>query len=412
MRRLLAVLLLTALVTSAPLAHAQEVTVTGFDPPEGIERAIGRWWMAPMTTVQTSGGAILNEDGTPVAEWRERPVATPTLDTPSGIGMFVVSVLLFDKDENAAAAFDLFDEDLQEDFRRNPRTPVMQDLPLDGIGDQAIGYIGEVTQDDITLTYAFATVQDGPFVYHLISESAGIDAVGLMQESAEAMVTAPMNRMAEQYDRDGGSRGGIWSKFDGVQPGMPEGSDIFDLIIYPEPLATPDASIPDFPRLDLDDPNSIAGLESIDQVTYTDGTGATPAADAAGVFRIDAMILEFDSPEAADAAVIALGNTLIEPFGITRGGGGVETEGEETIRAESYEGYIDDRSLPAGNGVVLIRQEGPVVAAVVVYAVDEDPRSLAEDILPILLERGFPTEGEPMLQGLVPNEKLVATPAS
>lgn len=410
MRRLLTALLLTLLVTSAPLAHAQDVTVTGFEPPEGLDRAAARIWMAPITMVSVEGGGMFNEDGTPIAEWRERPVATP--EPQSGIGQFMAAIFLFDGDENAAAGFHLIDAETREDLRRDPRSPEMKDLPLDGIGDQATGFIGQLTEENITVDYSFAIVQDGPFVYQIFGMTGGIDAVSLVEDTAETLVGAPMNRMAEQYDPDGGSRGGIWSKFDGVQPDMPEGSDIFDLIIYPEPLATPDASIPDFPRLDLDDPNSIGGLESIDQVTYTDGTGATPAADAAGVFRIDAMILEFDSPEAADAAVIALGNTLIEPFGITSGGGGVETEGEETIRTESYEGYIDDRSLPAGNGVVLIRQEGPVVAAVVVYAVDEDPRSLAEAILPILLERGFPTEGEPMLQGLVPNEKLVATPAS
>jgi hypothetical protein len=413
-RRLLTVLLLTVLVTSTPLAQAQaqDVTVTDFDPPEGIERAIGRWWMAPMTTVQTSGGAILNEDGTPVAEWRERPVATPTLDTPSGIGMFVVSVLLFDKDENAAAAFDLFDEDQQEDFRRNPRMPAMEDLPLNGIGDQAVGYIGEITQENITITYAFTSVQDGPFLYYVVSESAGIDPVGLMQETAEALVDAPMNRMAEQFDPDGGSRGGLWSKLDGVQPEMPEGSTINDVVIYPEPEATPDASIPNFPRLDLDNPDTIAGLESLERLTYTDGTGATQASDDPGVFRIDAMILTFDSAETARAATMPLGNTLIEPFGIIRGGSGVEGMGEESIRTESYEGFIEDRSLPAGNCTVLIRQEGPVVVAVVVYAIVDDPYPVAEAIIPILHEQGFPQEDDPVLQGLVPSRGPAATPAS
>jgi hypothetical protein len=407
MRRLLTVLLLTALVTSAPLANAQEITVEGFEPMEGLDRAIARIWLAPTTMVSVEGGGMFNEEGTPIAEWRERPVATPEPQT--GIGQFVVSVLLFDSDENAATAFQLADEDLQEDFRRNPRTPVMEGLPLDGIGDQAVGYIGEITPENITVTYAFATVQDGPFVYYVVSESAGIDAIGLMQATAEALVDAQMNRMAEQFDPEGGSGGGLWSKLDGVQPEMPEGSDIFDAVLYPVQEATPDASRPEAPRLDLESPESITGLESIERVTYTDSTGATPAPDGSGVFRIDAWVLEFDSAETADAAILPLGNTLIEPLGIFSSGNSAESTGR--FGTAFYEGFIQDRSLPAGNGVVLIRQEGPVVAAVVVYAIDENPRPVAEDLLPALLDDGFPDEGEPVLQGLVPNEDPAATPA-
>lgn len=407
MRRLLTVLLLTALVTAAPMAHAQDVTVTGFDPPEGLERAVARWWMAPMTIVESTGGGIINNQGTPIAEWRERPVATP--EPQSGIGQFIVSVFLFDSDEKAAAAFEVFEAESEESLRRDPRSPEMDELPLDDIGDKATGSVGEITEGEIPVTYSLALVHDGPFVYQIFGMTGGIDAVALVQESAEALVSAPMNRMAEQYDPDGGSRGGLWSKLDGVQPDMPEGSTINDVVIYPVSFATPDASMREAPRLDLDDPDSIAGLESLDRVTYTDGTGATT--EASGVFRIDAMILTFDSAETAHAEATALGNTLIEPFSITRGGGGVEGSGENFNRTAFYEGFIRDRSLPAGNVAILIQQEGPVVVAVVVYAVDEDPRSLADAILLILLERGFPDEGDPVLQGLTPQEGPVATPA-
>lgn len=406
MRRLLTVMLLTVLVTSRPLAHAQEITVEGFEPMDGLDRAIARIWLAPMTMEIVEGGGMFNDQGTPIAEWQERPVATP--EPQAGIAQFTVAILLFDSDDTAAAGMERIDAEMQETFRRDPRTPEMEPLPLNGIGDQATGSTGSLAEGDIVVDYTFATVQDGPFVYLISSTTGGIDAVSLVQETAESLVGAPMNRMAEQFDPDGGSRGGHWSKLDGVQPEMPEGSDIFHAILYPMPEATPDASVPEFPRLDLDDPDSITGLESIDRVTYTDGTGATP--EGSGMFRIDAWVLAFESTETADAAILPLGNTLIEPFGIYSSGSSADSTGR--FGTAFYEGFIQDRSLPPGNSVVLIRQEGPVVAAVIVYAIDENPRSLAEAILPILIERGFPNEGEPVLQGLVPNEEPAATPAS
>src|SRR5699024_3824664 len=170
---------------------------------------------------------------------------------------------------------------------------------------------------------------------------------------------------------------------------------------------------PQAPKLDLDDPGSITGLATIGHANYTQPGGATPAPDQPGVFRIDAWILIFDSEDEARTGETALENTLIEPFGII-GGGTSQTGNAEATIAHWDEGYIDHRSLPPGNGIVYMLREQDTVYAAVVYAIDDDPRPVAEDIIHAMTadstvppDDRLPQSGVPALHGLV----LSATPA-
>lgn len=238
MRRWLSALLLAILLCSSlPAAHAQQGDMDYFASFDGLERVIARAWAAPMTLTITE----VTADGTPVSTSQQEatPGATPLPQAPTGIGALSIFVYLFDSDEHAATGFDRIDADLQKTVLRDPRAPMTEDLPLDGVGDKARGYMGELTTDNITVTYTFATVQDGPFVYSLSGMFSGVDSAGLTRDFARQIVNTEMDRMTEQFDERGRSRGGLWSKLDGVHPDMPEGSSVIDFMIYPMPDATP-----------------------------------------------------------------------------------------------------------------------------------------------------------------------------
>jgi hypothetical protein len=102
--------------------------------------------------------------------------------------------------------------------------------------------MGELTIAGATVEFTFATVQDGPFVYSLSGMFSGVDSAALTRDYAHQLIDAKMDRMAEQFDQEGRSRGGLWSKLNGIQPEMPAGSTAFDFIIYPMPEATPSSS--------------------------------------------------------------------------------------------------------------------------------------------------------------------------
>ncbi len=421
MRRLLPMLL--ALLVAAPLAlaHAQEGDMTYFEEFDGLERIIARSWMAPVTALASTKAETveINEQGTPVVvtSTESTPAATP--EPPAAIATLSIFVHLFDSDEHAATGFERIDAELQERREHDSSAPMQEDLPLDGIGDQARGYTGDIPHGDGAITYTFATVQDGPFVYSLTGMFNGGDGSALTAGYAESLIAAPMDRMAEQYDPEGGSRGGLWSKLNAVEPEMPEGSTVTDLIIFPMDMATPQPSLFDPPALDLDDPGSIDGLATIDHASFVQPDGATPVAGEGGVFRIDAWVLTFDTTDAAVDAVSPLATALGEPFAISSGRGSVQGHGDTTATTDIREGRISDRSLPAGNGIVSVLQNGEVVYAVVVYATDGNPDPVADRVMrgmtgasTVPPQERLPSTGDDALERLVPVETAtpVATP--
>jgi hypothetical protein len=240
MRRWLTALLLSIqLASSLPAAHAQQGDRDYFASFDGLQRVIARAWAAPVADIEPDSGA------TPVVTGLAEtiPGATPMPPVSGRIEALSVFVFLFDSDEHAATGFERIDADLQKTVLGDPRAPMSEDLPLDGLGDQARGYMGELAMNGITSEFTFATVQDGPFVYSLSGMFSGLDSAALTGEYAQQLIDAKMDRMAEQYDQAGGSRGGLWSKLNGVQPEMAAGSTAIDFVIYPMTEATPAPSL-------------------------------------------------------------------------------------------------------------------------------------------------------------------------
>jgi hypothetical protein len=231
MPRALRALLITTLLLSASLdASAQQGDMEYFASLDGLQRVIARSWSAPFPGMES---ADATPAATPAASPAASPVASPEAD--AGIMNISIFVYLFDSDEAAAAGYERIDADLAKTREVDRNAPMEDSLPLDGIGDQANGFMGQFPQGDATYTFTFGTVLDGPFVYSISGMFTGDNGPDLTRDYLDAMVGAPMDRMAEQFDRHGGSRGGLWSKLSGVQPPMPEGSGVADFLVYQMP---------------------------------------------------------------------------------------------------------------------------------------------------------------------------------
>lgn len=396
---------------------------------DGLQRAVARYWMAPMTVSESRVVSEINEQGTPTGEYGAEwvPVGTPDPTSLSGTALLAVIVAEFDTQGNADAAFDRFDESYQELFRRDPRTPEMTELSLEGIGDRAHGYAGRVTQDEVVLDSAYATVQDGHFVYSLVAQFVGLDVEEQVASIMRALVTADAGVGDGEFRQDGSSGGGLWEKLALVEPVLVEGSIVTDIGLHP-PSETPPVrpeDAPEPPRVDLDNPASIEGIESLHHRSYgPGGDHATPDSAVSGIFRIDVWIMTFDSPRRASDAEVGISNTLMEGIGVYASEGqATADEGGTTTRTSINEGFIQDPSLPPGNAVVHVTQAGSTVYGVVAYAVELDPKPVASGVIEWMVGTPasavsettssdgastggvwarFPEAGDPILDGLVP----------
>lgn len=410
-RALRALLIATLLLSSALPAAAQEGDAAYFESFDGLQRVVGRSWMAPITIIESSTSEQFNEHGTPIPGTLRvsTPAATPVPE--SGVGMLAIFVFLFDTDEHAGAAWERIDADMQKTVERDPRAPMMEDLPLDGVGDQALGYMGDLTTDGVTVRHTFATVQDGPFVYSISGMFSGVDGAGLTREYAGALVTARMDHMAEQFDPDGSSRGGIWSKLNAVQPEMPDGSTVTDLEIWP----LPEGAIEEPAPLTMDDVAAFPGVLEIEGMTYVpvgDQEEGSPA-------RIEAWIIETDTIEAGSMVVFTVADVLATPIAVIASENSFESSGDETKVLMVMEGYVTDDAMPEGNAAVVVRQVGTTIYAAVVYAPDDTTRRIADNMVETMIEAPagdpgdrFPQEGDGVLRGLVPVRAPAATPES
>jgi hypothetical protein len=232
MPRILLASLLSLLLLPAP-GSAQEADWAYFDSFEGLQRVIARSWNAPVPEIVPPGA-------TPVATPGATPVASPGATPMAAIQPITVSifVFLFETDTTATMGWGRLDNDLQDLARSDPNAPMDEALPLDGIGDRAKGYSGTLEIPGQAMTFTFATIQDGPFVYSISAMFAAGDAAGATRAIAADLAGARMDRMAERFDPAGGSTGGLWRKLNAVEPGMPEGAAVTDFVIYP-PEATP-----------------------------------------------------------------------------------------------------------------------------------------------------------------------------
>lgn len=358
------------------------------------------------------------------------PAATPV--TPPQIDSLSVFVFLFDSDDNAATGWERLDTDLQKTIKQDSRAPMGQDLPLDDIGSQARGYTGELTINNITTIHTFATVQDGPFVYSITGMFSGEDGTALTQTWAEALVAAPMDRMTEQFNPDGTSRGGLWHKLNAVQPEMPEDSSVTDFLVYPMENATPMASVKAV-TLSMQSGNlaDIPGIQAAHGVTYEQGgTAATPVADSAtpiagqsGVVRISTWIMTFDSEQSASNAVSPLANTLSYPVNVNSSSIAQSQSNGVLLTSSVQSGTIIDRALPEGLATINVQQVESTVYAVAIFTTDGDPAPIAQDLVQYMIDTPasdaeesvnsdgtaeggiwdrFPQPGDPLLDDTVP----------
>jgi len=411
-----ALLIMGLLLAAAPRAVAQQGDAAYFESIEGLQRVVARSWMAPVTLIESSSVVEINPEGTPIGT----PIVSTPAATPqpqSGIGGLNVFVYLFDSDETAEAGFERIDGDLETTVLRDPRAPMMDDLPLDDIGDDARGYMGDLEIEGVTTTYTFATVLDGPFVYSLSGTfsggSSGIDSAGLTAEYADALVTARMDRMAEQFNDDGTSRGGIWSKLNAVEPDLPEGSTVMDFVIWPMPDDQADAGTTIATMEDLE---AVEGTESIHGMTYLPGDDAPEG----GPERIDAWIIETASPEQAAMLIYVVAGPLGAPIAVLASENAIQGEGETIETMIAQEGFVTDDTLPDGNGALVLQQSGPTIYGAIVYTPDDSARRIADNIIGAMMDAPadgdvmdrFPQEGDGVLRGLVPAGSADATPAA
>jgi hypothetical protein len=415
-RMLRALLIASLLLGASPSAFAQQGDAAYFESIEGLQRVVARAWMAPVTMVESSSVVEINAEGT--------PIGTPVVSTPSatpqphpGIGGLNVFVYLFDSDANAEAGFERLDGDLELTVLRDPRAPMMDDLPLDDIGDDARGYMGDLNIEGVAITYTFATVLDGPFVYSLSGMfpggTTGVDSAALTAGYAEALVRTPMNRMAEQFHDDGTSRGGIWSKLNAIEPDLPEGSSVVDFVIWPMPEGQADAGTT---ITTMDDLEAVEGVERIDGITYLPGAGAPER----GPERIDAWIIETDSPQQAAMLIYVIAGILGDPIAVLASENAIEGEGDEIETMIAQEGFVTDDTRPDGNGALVLQQSGPTIYGAIVYTPDETARRIADNVVETMMGTPagsdatdrFPQEGDGVLRDLIPAGSPEATPAT
>lgn len=361
-----------------------------FESLDGLQRVVARSWATPSLV---PGPAV----------------ATP--EASSGPAMLSIFVFLFDTDAHAATGWERMDTDLQKTRDQDRSAPMSEDVPLEGVGDQARGYMGELGIGEGRNVYTFATVQDGPFVYSLSGMFPGGDATGLTRAYAEALVGTGMDRMAEQFNPDGTSRGGIWSKLNAVQPGMPDGTMITDFEIWPLP-----ESVDEPPAMSMDDIATFPGVGNVSGTTYLPGEDAP----AGGPSRIDAWIVETATVEDGSLVIYAAADVLGMPILAMASENSFAGSGEETEVLVAMEGVVTDDAFPEGNASVVVRQVGTMIYAAVVYAPDDTSRRIADNVVAAMIDAPddedlvdrFPQAGDGVLRGLVPAGALPATPAA
>lgn len=414
MSRMLAGFLLAFLLMAPPLPAltlAQQGDAAYFESFEGLQRIVARSWMAPITVIETSTTQDLDEAGTPIPGTLQEATPSASPVPQSGVGMLSIFVYLFDSDEDAATAWERLDGDLQKTVERDPRAPMMEDLPLEGVGDQARGYMGDLTSDGVTVRHTFATVQEGPFVYSISGMFSGVDGADLTRGYAEALVSARMDRMAEQFHPDGMSRGGIWRKLNAVQPEMPDGSMVTDFEIWP----TPEGALAEPTAMTMDELVATESVTAFAGQTYLPEDGAT-----GGPARIDAWIIETTSVEDGTFLIFMVADALGSPIAVIASENGFEGAGDNTDVLVAMEGFVTDDAMPEGNASVVVRQVGTTIYAAVVYAPDDTTRRVADNVVDAMIDapddgdlnERFPEAGDGVLRGLVPAGMLPATPSA
>lgn len=371
---------------------------------EGLETAIGRSWMAPISFTTTSTLTEFNADGTPVLEQttQSTPESTPIQSNQYETLMLSALIYEFDSADNAEAGLKLFTAETEEQIRRDPRSPAIHVFTPD-LGDTAIGHQGELEIEGIdgelqTLAVVYVLVQHDNLIYQVFGQFVPGSHIELATGVAASMLNAETGTDEPIYDANGASTGGLWEKLNAVDIPMPAESTVTDLEIYPpgEDAVRGDSVV--VPEIDLAHVAEIPGLTNSWHIRYApEDTGtpaATPSAAPAGAFNIELWVMEFSDPTSATAAAFSLGPALTQPLAIMNSSFKAEDDGSSPRVTMENVGFVQDRSLPEGEAAVIIVVEGSTVYAARVYTGDSAPMPIARELISRLIETDAGSDDE------------------
>lgn len=424
--------LLVCLLALPTAARAQSGDASWLDSLDGLDLAIGRSWMAPVTFVSESVTTDFNEDGTPVSEvvTRSTPESTPVTTAEMQTVMLSALVYEFDSTEHAIEGVELLHATQIDQLERDSRSPEMTGFDTSGLGDSAFGLEGVYSAETMPGTFTdfsivMLFVQDENMVYQVFGQFLSGTYTDIATGVVRDMLAAEPGEGEPVYDMNGGSTGGLWEKLNAVELPMPEGSTVFDLEMYP---VSDDAVMGEsvvVPQIDLDNLGDVPGLVGSWYIAYmpvTSGTpSATPVIETTGAFSIELWVMEFEDPAHASAALFSLNDTLIEPLGIVASEIHSSSGDDEGLTL-LHTGFVRDPSLPEGDAAVAVSAQGTTVYAARVYTRDLAPTPLAEELVAHLqgMPPGsseaadtelvpsdarwdyFPQAGDDLLYGLVP----------
>lgn len=393
-RTLITIIALLALIAPQTQASAQSGDATWLEGVDGLQTAIGRSWMSPISYVTESTVTEFNELGTPISTTTTTSSpATPEPDDQAVIMMMSALIFELDTPELAQQALEIMNFEQIQQLERDPRAPVMNEFLPEKLGDMAFGHEGiyDVPESEMQLGVVYLMVQDGTYVYQIFGMFLPGDHIGIATGVAEDMISVDASDDAPVYDVNGNSTGGNWEKLNAIDVYMPEGSTVNDLEVYP---VDPDSVIGDsqvVPQIDLANMAGVPGLSGSWSITYqshalTELVGS-PVASPDGVYNIELWVLEFNDPTNASAAAFAMDVALTEPLGVvsTEGSGFETSEGESGITLVNS-GFVRDRALPEGDAATVVTVTGSTVYAARVYANGPAPTPLAQKLVQYMVD--------------------------
>jgi hypothetical protein len=208
-----------------------------FESLPGLERAVVRAYMAPGDESIEVSVAETNEQGTPLAEPEIVQSSTPSVATPdpatvSGAVFLSIGVFEFDSPESATTAFDSLALYAVEVSSSDPQFAGGSRIELDGVGDQSVHATAVQERDGIPFSYLLTAVRSDRYVYLIQGTLVRLDATAEVQRMLTPLIENPTGG-PETFDPNGNSTGGLWDKYIGVDPVLIEGSEIFDVVIFP-----------------------------------------------------------------------------------------------------------------------------------------------------------------------------------
>ncbi len=206
--------LVSLLLASSPAA------AQGFADLPGLERAVVRAWLAPESTTVI--------ESTPIAgPTAATPAPTINPATDSGTIFLSIGVFEFDSDESAANGFDSLAAYVTQISDGDPQFAGGTRADL-GLGDQSLAATNTMEQEGIPFSFLVAVVRQGNLVYLLQGTLLRLDAPTETTRLVTSLLAGAPGDDAETYAAAGGSIGGLWNVFAGVEPAIVPGTEVMD----------------------------------------------------------------------------------------------------------------------------------------------------------------------------------------